>query len=380
MAELLLELFSEEIPARMQQAAAEQLRATVAARLTDANLAFRHAGAFVTPRRLTLVVDGLPARQPDVAEERRGPHTGAPQKALDGFMKSAGLTSLDGLERRTVGGAEYYYLRRATPGRETPAVLAEIVRDTVSGFAWPKSMRWGADAMRWVRPLQNVLCLFDGRVVDVDLGAHGLRANNVTWGHRFMAPAPIVVTNFEQYQRALRDAYVVLDFGERRAIAKLRGIALARDEGLVMPDDDALIDEVTGLVEWPVPLVGSIDARFMRLPREVLTTTMRANQKYFALETPDGALAPRFVVVANIAANDGGAAIVAGNERVLRARLSDARFFWEHDRTEYGDGRVTGVVYRMAGEGCVAYAHFEIEPSGHLAYGHKWMHDALAGE
>lgn len=331
MAELLLELFSEEIPARMQAAAAEQLRERVTARLAEERLTFARAEAFVTPRRLTLVVDGLPERQPDIEEERKGPHVGAPQKALDGFMKSAGLATLEGAEVRTIGGADYYYLIRKTAGRSTAGVVADAVTAAIESFAWPKSMRWGTGAMRWVRPLQNVLCILDGTVVDVSLRDHGLRANDVTRGHRFAAPEAIAVTSFDDYARKLRDAFVVLGAGERRAIIAARIAALAAAEGLTVADDPGLLDEVSGLVEWPVPLVGSIDEHFMGVPREVLTTTMRANQKYFALETADGSLAPRFVVVANIEAKDGGAAIVAGNERVLRARLSDAKFFWEQD-------------------------------------------------
>jgi glycyl-tRNA synthetase beta chain len=332
MAELLLELFSEEIPARMQRAAAEQLRASVTVRLAEERLAFSRAEAFATPRRLTLVVDGLPARQPDVIEEKKGPHVGAPQRALEGFMKSAGLTTLEGAEVRTAGGAEYYYLSRTVAGRATDDVLRDVVAATVESFSWPKSMRWGSGAMRWVRPLQNVLCLFDGAVVDVALRAHGLRANDATCGHRFLAPERFTVASFDDYARKLRDAYVVLDANERRTFIANRVAELATAEGLTFPDDPALLDEVTGLVEWPVPLIASIDAAFMALPREVLTTTMRANQKYFALETADGTLAPRFALVANVVTPDGGAAIVAGNERVLRARLADARFFWDQDR------------------------------------------------
>jgi glycyl-tRNA synthetase beta chain len=330
--ELLLELFSEEIPARMQRAAAEQLRASVTARLADERLAFSRAEAFATPRRLTLVVEGLPPRQPDVVEEKKGPHVSAPQRAREGFMKSAGLTTLDGAEVRTVGGADYYYLSRTVAGRATADVLRDVVAATVESFAWPKSMRWGSGAMRWVRPLQNVLCLFGGAVVDVALRAHGLRANDATYGHRFLAPGRFIVTSFGDYGRKLRDAYVVLDANERRTLIANRVAELATAEGLTFPDDPALLEEVAGLVEWPVPLIASIDAAFMSLPREVLTTTMRANQKYFALETADGTLAPRFALVANVAAPDGGVAIVAGNERVLRARLADARFFWDQDR------------------------------------------------
>jgi glycyl-tRNA synthetase beta chain len=331
MAELLFELFSEEIPARMQTAAAEQLLATVIARLGEGRLDFERAESYVTPRRLTLIVDGLPARQPDIVEDRRGPHVGAPERALDGFMKSAGLTTLDGLEVRTVGGADYYYLSRTVTGRSTADVLRDELTAAIETFAWPKSMRWGNDAMRWVRPLQNILCLFDGAVVDVVLPSHGLRANDVTFGHRFLAPQPIAVTSFADYCGKLRDAHVVLDPRERREIIRTGARALADAEGLIVADDPALLDEVSGLVEWPVVLAGSIDTHFMDVPREVLTTTMRANQKYFVLETAAGALAPRFLVVANIAAQDGGAAIVAGNERVLRARLFDAKFFWDQD-------------------------------------------------
>jgi len=332
MAELLFELFSEEIPARMQSAAAEQLLATVIARLGEERLDFERAESYVTPRRLALVVDGLPAHQPDVVEDRRGPHIGAPQRALDGFMKSAGLTTLDGLEVRTVGGAGYYYLSRTVTGRSTREILRDLLTATIETFAWPKSMRWGSDAMRWVRPLQNILCLFDGAVVAVALRDHGLRANDVTFGHRFLAPRPITVTSFGDYCGKLRDASVVLDPRERRELIRAGAEALASAGGLKVADDPALLDEVAGLVELPVVLAGSIDAQFMDVPREVLTTTMRANQKYFALETAGGALAPRFLLVANIEAKDGGAAIVAGNERVLRARLFDAKFFWDQDR------------------------------------------------
>ncbi|HEY0395256.1 MAG TPA: glycine--tRNA ligase subunit beta [Candidatus Elarobacter sp.] len=379
MAELLLELFSEEIPARMQAAAAEQLRTTITARLTEERLQFARAEAFVTPRRLTLVVDGLPRRQPDVVEERRGPQVGAPQRALDGFMKSAGVESLDGFEVRTAGGADYYFLNRTVAGRATSEVLREVVTATIESFAWPKSMRWGNGTLRWVRPLQNILCLFDGAVVDAELRAHGLRANDTTYGHRFLAPQRITVASFEDYLRRLRAAYVVLDPRERKTTIVDGIAALASAEGLVVPDDPALLDEVAGLVEWPVPLLGSIDAHFMRLPREVLTSTMRANQKYFPLETAGGTLAPRFAVVANLDAPDGGAAIVAGNERVLRPRFSDAQFFWDQDRRAPLADRVPKldqlVFHASLGtigdkvQRLVSLAHFMIQGIG--AYGHE---------
>jgi glycyl-tRNA synthetase beta chain len=344
-AEFLLELFSEEIPARMQRGAAEQLRAAVTARLAEERLEFSRAETFATPRRLALVVDGLPARQPDVVEEKKRPHTGAPQRALEGFMKSAGLTTLEGAEVRTVGGADYYFISRTVAGRATADVLREIVEAVIASFAWPKSMRWGSGSMRWVRPLQNVLCLFGGAVVDVALRDHGLRANDATYGHRFLAPARITVTSFDDYREKLRAAHVVLNPEERRRIIATRLAELARGEALSAPDDDALLEEVAGLVEWPVPLIGSIDPAFMALPREVLTTTMRANQKYFALETADGTLAPRFALVANVEAADGGTAIVAGNERVLRARLSDAKFFWDQDRKTPLEARVPALAH-----------------------------------
>ena len=340
MPELLLELFSEEIPARMQAAAAEQLRTELVDRLADLNVEALRTDAFATPRRLTVVMDGLPSRQPDSVEVRKGPHVGAPQAALEGFMKSAGLSSLDGAEVRTVGSADYYFVNRTIVGRETRDLVAFIVATTIESFAWAKSMRWGNGPLRWVRPLQNILCLFDGTVVDVKTHAHGLRANNVTYGHRFLAPDRITVSSFDDYRDKLRAAYVVLDPRERKTIIADRVAALAAAEGLTVPDDPRLLDEVAGLVEWPVPLIGSIDARFMDLPREVLTSTMRANQKYFPLETADGALAPRFAVVANVGAADGGKAIVAGNERVLRPRFSDAQFFWDQDRKIRLEARV----------------------------------------
>jgi glycyl-tRNA synthetase beta chain len=382
MAEFLLELLSEEIPARMQAAAAEQLRTSLVTRLRDQRIQMLDARAFVTPRRLAVVVNELPTRQPDVVEERRGPHVGAPQRALDGFMKSAGVESLDGFEVRTVGGAEYYYLRRNIAGRATADVLRDAVTATIESFAWPKSMRWGNATMRWVRPLQNILCLFDGAVVDVDLRSHGLRANDATYGHRFLAPHRITVSSFDDYRKKLRAAYVVLDPNERRAIIADGVSALAAAEGLTVPDDPALLDEIAGLVELPVPLIGSIDARFMDLPREVLTSTMRANQKYFPLETPNGALAPRFAVVANVGAPDGGKAIVAGNERVLRPRFSDAQFFWDQDRKTSLEARVPELDQLVfhAKLGSVGAKVRRLTSLGHVliqALG-QWGHEAAA--
>jgi len=334
MAEFLLELFSEEIPARMQARAAEDLRRLAVAGLDRAGLAHGRAETYVTPRRLTLVVDGLPAAQPDLEEERRGPRVGAPDQAVQGFLRSAGLASLeDCVTRETEKGAFWVaVIRRA--GRPTAAVLPEIVQDAVLALPWPKSMRSGAGSFRWVRPLHAVLALLDGVALPGALALDGeqIAFGSETRGHRFLAPAAFAVTGFADYRDRLAEARVVLDPAERaRRIVEGAG-RLAAAEGLTVRDDPGLVAEVAGLVEWPVPLIGRIDESSLDLPPEVLVTSMRAHQKYFALLKPDGALAPRFVVVANIAAADGGGAIVAGNERVLRARLADAAFFWDLDR------------------------------------------------
>jgi len=332
MPELLLELLSEEIPARMQPGAAANLERLILEQLREAGLTWSGARSFVTPRRLALVVDELPAQTPERIEERRGPFVGAPENAIAGFLKSAGLRSVDECEVRAAGKTDYYYAVRRIAGRPTREVIAGAVVAAVRGFPWPKSMRWGASALAWVRPLESVLCLFDGAVVAVDLEAHGLRAGDSTRGHRFLAPQPFAVSGFAEYREKLAAAYVVLD-REARKERIVRGIArLTAAESLRPVDAPALLDEICGLVEWPVPLLGSIDERFMALPREVLTTTMRANQKYVTTERADGSFAPRFAVVANIEAPDGGAQIVAGNERVLRSRLADAEFFWDQDR------------------------------------------------
>ncbi len=330
MAELLLELFSEEIPARMQKRASEDLKKLVADGLKAASLEFSSADAYVTPRRLALVVDGLPERQPDVSEEKRGPRTDAPEKAVEGFLRGNGLT-LEQCEKRATDKGEFWYAVTESKGRATAEVLPGVLGDAVSALHWQKSMRWGTGSMRWVRSLQRVLCLFDETVLQLTIG-DGIAAGNLTSGHRFHAGEPFQVRNFADYRDKLRAAHVILDAAERRDIIAGGAAALAQAEGLTVQDDPALLDEVSGLVEWPVPLIGTIDAPFMEVPGEVLTSAMRNHQKYFSLENPDGSLAPRFIVVANLDAPDGGAQITAGNERVLRARLSDARFFWDNDR------------------------------------------------
>lgn len=325
-AELLLELFSEEIPARMQARAAADFRRLAADALKAAGLDFATAESYVTPRRLALVVDGLPTRQPDRREEKRGPRVSAPDKAVQGFLRANDATIEMCVERE-----DYLYLPVETAGGAVSDLLPGIVGELIGALAWPKSMRWGSGETRWVRTLERVLCVFDGAPVALDL-PEGIAAGGVTSGHRFHAPEPFAISSFMEYRNRLLDASVVLDAAERRRTIAEGAAALAAGEGLGVRDDPGLLDEVAGLVEWPVPLIGRIDDAFMAVPQEVLITAMRSHQKYLTLLHPDGSLAPRFVVVANLAAEDGGGDIVAGNERVLRARLSDARFFWDQDR------------------------------------------------
>ncbi len=345
MAELLLELFSEEIPARMQSRAAEDLRNLVVAGLEKAGLACDQARTFVTPRRLALVVNGLPIAQPDVSEERRGPRVGAPQAAIDGFLKSAGVASLDACEQRDTGKGVFYFAVISRKGRPTAEVVREVAEGVLANFPWPKSQRWGTNQIRWVRPLHRIVCVFDGEVVPVGFGP--LTASDETEGHRFLAPEPFKVAGFDVYAKRLRDAKVVLDQDERRQFIRTEAERLARQEGLALHQDDGLLDEVTGLVEWPVVLMGSIDAAFMDVPAEVLITAMRSHQKYFSLRHPDGSLAPRFIVVANRETADGGKSVVAGNRRVLRARLSDAKFFWDTDRRTRLEDRLPKLAERL---------------------------------
>jgi len=327
--EMLLEILSEEIPARMQVRAAGDLQRLLEDALKDAGLAYEAIEAHVTPRRLTLVASGLPVRQPDVTEERKGPRADAPEQAIAGFLNSVGLERDQVEERETdKGGVLFAVIER--PGRETPDVLAELLPEALRKLSWPKSMRWGSRAMRWVRPLHGIVCLFDGAVVTFEM--EDIVSGDTTRGHRFLSPKPFAVTGFADYTEKLRRAHVILDRTERREMIAAGAEKLATAEGLKVTQDDTLIEEVAGLVEWPFPLLGRIDDAFMDLPPEVMTTSMRVNQKYFALEDADGKFAPRFVLVANTEATDGGAAIVAGNERVLRARLADAKFFWDQDR------------------------------------------------
>ncbi len=330
MSELLLELLSEEIPARMQRRAAEDLERAVARALSDAGLAFSTTQAFSTPRRLTLFVEGVPVEQPDVIVERKGPRVDAPEKAIAGFLKSVGLER-DAVEERETDKGKVLYAVLSQQGRPAAQVIAEILPTALAAIGWPKSMRWGAYEMKWVRPLHSILCMFDGEVVPFTFGH--LTAANMTAGHRIHQPHRIIVNNISDYRLYLDAAKVMFDDRERERVIRERAAELAGAEGLEVAPDDGLFAEVTGLVEWPVVLMGRIDADFMDVPPEVLTAAMRGHQKYFALRASDGSLASRFIFVANLEANDGGAAIIAGNERVLRARLSDAKFFWDQDRS-----------------------------------------------
>ena len=344
MTELLIEFFSEEIPARMQARAADDLKRLVTDKLAANGLTFATAEAHSTPRRLALVVDGLPERTADVREEKKGPRVGSPEQAVAGFLKSAGLDSLDQCEQRDTGKGVFYFAVTEKKGRETAEVLAEIIPAAMAELPWPKSMRWGTGTVRWVRPLHSIIALFGGRVLDggYDIGGTQGRVafGNSTRGHRFLAPDAFTVESFADYKEKLRAAKVVLDREERKAKIKADAEALAAAQGLSLSPDDALLEEVAGLVEWPVVLMGSIDESFMDVPSEVLITSMRTHQKYFAVLDAEGRMAPRFIVVANTETLDGGKAVVAGNERVLRARLSDAKFFWDQDRKTKLEARV----------------------------------------
>jgi glycyl-tRNA synthetase beta chain len=367
MAELLLEILSEEIPARMQARAAEDLKRLVTDKLKAAGLAFGKAESFVTPRRLALVVDGLPVASPDISEERRGPRVGAPEAALQGFLKAAGVP-LDQCEQRDTGNGTFYFAVIKKSGQQTAVLLPDLIRGVVrSDFPWPKSMRFPAATYRWVRPITSVVALFDGRSLALDLDS--VAVGDTTYGHRFLDPARFPVASFADYKTKLRSAKVILDQSERRAMIASGLAATAAKAGLSVKDDQGLLEEVMGLVEWPNVLIGAIDDAFMDLPPEVLTTTMRAHQKYFACLNAAGDLAPRFLVVANIETADSGKAIVAGNERVLRARLSDAKFFFDQDRTATLESRVSKLADRTfyAGLGTMRDKSARL---GHLA---QWL-------
>ena len=347
MPDMLLELFSGEIPARMQAQAAKDLERLTVGALTERGFMFEGIKAFAGPRRLTLAIAGLPAQQNDVREELKGPKTDAPQAALDGFLKKTGLTK-DQLKVEKTPKGDVYLAVIERKGRATPLVLAEILPEVMAKLPWPKSMRWlPGNPVRWVRPLHSILATFDGEVVPFEFAT--IKSGNSTRGHRFLSSGAIEVRRFEDYEAALKKAHVVLDAAERAEIIshdlKQKAFAL----GLEPIEDAGLLAEVSGLAEWPTVLIGTIQDQFMDVPAEILQTSMRTHQKYFSLRDPKtGKMANRFALVANMLTKDGGKEIVAGNERVLRARLSDAKFFWDEDRKKSLDSRVEkleGIVF-----------------------------------
>ena len=357
MPDLLLELFSEEIPARMQAKAAEDLRKMVTDKLVAEGLVYEGAKAFATPRRLALTVHGIPARQSDLKEERKGPRVGGPDAAVQGFLKATGLKSLDEAKiQRDPKKGDFYIALIEKPGRATLDVLADILPVIIRTFPWPKQMRWGersarAGALSWVRPLHSIIATFGLETESpeiVKFAIDGIEAGQTTSGHRFMAPAEISVRRFEDYEAKLLDAKVVLDPQRRKDAILTDAKQLAFAQGFELVEDQVLLDEVSGLVEWPVVLMGSFDPEFLSIPGEVIRATIRNNQKCFVVRqrsplpagersTPRASAAAgeeltnKFILTANIEASDGGSAIIAGNERVIRARLSDAKFFYETD-------------------------------------------------
>jgi glycyl-tRNA synthetase beta chain len=335
MPDLLLEFLSEEIPARMQARAAEDLQKMVTDRLIAAGLAYEGAKGFATPRRLALSVHGVPARQPDIKEEKKGPRVGAPENAIAGFLKAAGLQSIKQAKVQPDKKGDFYVAVIDKPGRPTLDVIAEMIPDVVRNFPWPKSMRWGSGRLSWVRPLHSIVATFGPETeepVVVPLDIDGIKGGDETRGHRFMAPGAIKVRRFEDYVAKLEKAKVVLDPARRADVILADAKNLAFAQGYELVEDEGLLAEVAGLVEWPVTLMGTFDKSFLSIPDEVIRATIRNNQKCFVLRDPQTAkLANKFILVANEEAADGGKAIIAGNERVIRARLSDAKFFYETD-------------------------------------------------
>ncbi len=343
MAQLLLELFSEEIPARMQGNAARELERMARERLTAAGLTPQRLVSYAGPRRLTLVVEGLPVAQGDVSEELKGPRVGSPPQAIEGFLKKTGLKPDQLIERDGV-----YYATLTKTGGPTSEIIARMVDEIVRGFPWPKSMRWGNGTLRWVRPLKRILCVFDRQIVPFDID--GIASGDITEGHRFMGNGqPFRACDFTEYREALAGHFVVLDGADRKATILKYATAACVARGLELVEDEGLLEEVSGLAEWPVPVLGDMDPAFLSLPPEVIRTSMRTHQKYFAVRDPKtGVLAPHFLTVANIEASDGGIEIAAGNTRVLSARLDDARFFWDEDIKvgfEPWLGKLSGVTF-----------------------------------
>src|SRR3954454_17733400 len=341
MPDLLLELFSEEIPARMQAKAAEDLRRMVTDRLVAEGLVYEGAKAFATPRRLVLTVHGIPARQADLKEERKGPRVGGPEAAIAGFLKATGLTSLEQAKiQRDPKKGDFYVALIEKPGRATLDVLADMLPVIIRTFPWPKSMRWGErstrpGALSWVRPLHSIVATFGMETEEpevVKFAIDGIEAGQITYGHRFFAPAAISVRRFADYETKLAAAKVVLDPARRKDVILADAKQLAFAQGFELVEDPVLLDEVAGLVEWPVALMGSFDKEFLSIPDEVIRATIRNNQKCFVVGDPKtGKLTNKFILTANIEATDGGKTIVPANDRVLRARLSDAKSFYDAD-------------------------------------------------
>ncbi len=337
MADFLLEILSEEIPARMQRRAIKSFHGEILKNLLEHSIKGISSEFYVTPRRLIVALSGLPARQEDVDEERKGPKVGAPDKAVEGFARGAGVAVADLQECETDKGPCWFAVIHRE-GRAMADVLADAVPSAMAALSWSKSMRWGDYDVRWVRPINAILAVLDGKVVPFTFGP--ITSGNRTRGHRFLAPDWFEVLGFEDYRDKLRDAHVLIDAAERRAIIAEGADKLARDEGLVLDDQPRLLDEVAGLVEWPVPMMGAFDPAFMEIPHEVIVTEMIQHQRYFPLRDQKGALAPRFVFAANMQGGEGGVIVCAGNERVLTARLSDGRHFWDQDRKQTLENRV----------------------------------------
>ncbi len=335
MPDLLIELFSEEIPARMQARAREDLKKLVTDGLVEAGLTYRSAGAFSTPRRLALTVEGLSAESPTTREERKGPRTDAPEAALQGFLRSSGLTK-DQLEARDDKKGQVWFATITKPGRPAAEIVAGVLEAAIRNFPWPKSMRWGSGNLRWVRPLHSIICILtdEAGAEIVPLEIEGIVAGDTTRGHRFMAPDAFTVTSFDDYAAKLRRAKVMLDSAEREAAIHQEAVNLAFARGWEIVPDAGLLTEVAGLVEWPAPLMGAIEERFLALPPEVLQTSMKEHQKFFSARNPKTGRIEGFVTVANIETADHGQTILHGNQKVLAARLSDAAFFWDLDLRE----------------------------------------------
>ncbi|MEZ5757462.1 MAG: glycine--tRNA ligase subunit beta [Emcibacteraceae bacterium] len=335
MAEFLLEIFSEEIPARMQERAAADLTALVTSKLDDATLAYGNATSYVTARRLTLHINGLATEQPDVSEERRGPRADAPEQAIEGFLRGAGISREELIEKQDKKGS-FLYAVINQKGRPAADVIAEFLPDIIKNFPWPKSQRWGSGNLRWVRPMHSILCILDGAIINFDVD--GIQSDNKTRGHRFMAPDEITVSSFADYKKKLEDAYVLIDRNERMDKVAKEAAKIAAESGLDIVEDQGLLGEVAGLAEYPVAMLGSFDKEFLDVPPEALTSAMRTHQKYFSLKDKTGNLANKFIFVSNMITSDSGAKIIDGNERVLRARLSDTKFFWDQDlKTKLAD-------------------------------------------